>query len=106
MAAAARVEQVRRLVVDHRPNRLVDDSSPGQGRPARAHRLVLFAEERHLGQRRDVEQAGAQAVVDIVVVVRDLVGEIRDLRLQRRLAAVQKTLAERAEPPGVARDQC
>ncbi len=44
-----------------------------------------------------VDQAGAQAVVDVVVVVGDLVGEVRDLRLEARLPALEETLAQLAE---------
>ena len=36
------------------------------------------------------EQARAQAVVDIVIVVRDFVGEIRQLRFERRLRRFTK----------------
>ena len=43
---AARLQQVRRLTVDHHADRLVDDPPPRQVGPAGAHRLALLAEER------------------------------------------------------------
>ena len=39
-----------------------------------------------------IQQAGAQAVVDIMVIVGDLVGEIDDLGFQAGLGAAQKAL--------------
>ena len=47
------------------------------------------------------DEAGAQAVVDIVIVIGDLIGHIRDLRFERRLPASEKALAEIAEPARV-----
>ena len=44
-----------------------------------------------------VEQAGAQAVVDVVVVVGDLVGEIGDLRFERRPPLLEEALADLAQ---------
>src|SRR5882672_8097941 len=43
------------------------------------------------------QQPRAQAVIDVVVVVRDLVGEICDLRFERRLVTRDKTLAKFAQ---------
>src|SRR5262249_46798711 len=51
-------------------------------------------------QRRELlecDHARAQAVVDVVVVVRDLVGDVRELSLETRLAPLQETSAELAE---------
>ncbi len=49
---------------------------------ARAHALEHRADQRHLAKVVDAEQAGAQAVVDVVVVVGDVVGQRGDLRLR------------------------
>ena len=40
-----------------------------------------LADQRQVAQVGDLEQAGAQAVVDVVVVVGDVVAQRRDLRL-------------------------
>ena len=40
-----------------------------------------FAGKRHVHQVGDLEQAGAQSVLDVVIVVRDVVGQRRHLRL-------------------------
>ena len=47
----------------------------------------MALDQRHAQQGVDVEQAGAKAVVDVVVVVGDVVGDRRHLRLQPRPAA-------------------
>ena len=54
------------------------------GRGPRAHRR---GDQRHLEQLLEREQAGAQAVVDVVIVVGDVVGDRRHLRLEARPAA-------------------
>ena len=51
----------------------------------------------HFAQVLERDQAGAQAVVDIVIVVGDLVGEIGQLRLETGLLAIHKALAHIAE---------
>ena len=62
----------------------------------------MHGEQRHLEQLLDADQAGADAVVDVVVVVGDLVGEIRELRLQARLLPADEALAQLAELERVA----
>ena len=42
--------------------------------------------QRHHLEVIDAEQAGAQAIVDVVGVIGDIVGEGRGLRLQRGIA--------------------
>ena len=44
---------------------------------------MISADQRHHLEVVDLKQAGAQPVVDIVGVIGDVVGEGRDLRLQR-----------------------
>jgi len=64
---------------------------------------VLAAEDRDLAQLLDRDQAGADAVVDVVVVVGDRVGQVGELCLERRLAALEEPGAEFAELPRVGR---
>jgi hypothetical protein len=50
----------------------------------------VLREQRHRGQLLEREQARAHAVVDVVRVVGDLVGQVGQLRLQAGLGAVEK----------------
>ena len=74
---------------------------------ARATASCWRANRRDAAQLVERDQAGAQPVVDVVVVVGDLVGEVRDLRLEPGCVRSRKrcpTLAElRAR---CAREQC
>ena len=70
--------------------------SPSSGYCAR-DRVVLAAEHAHFVQCRQVDQLRADAIIDIMVVVGDLVGEIGDLRLEPRLLALEEALAQLAQ---------
>ena len=52
------------------------------------------------------EQAGAQAVIDIVVVVGDLVGQIADLRFQRGRRPSRKRRPSSPSSRAFAGEQC
>ncbi len=49
------------------------------------------------------DQPGADPVVHVVVVVGDGVGEVRELRLERRLPPLEEAQAELAELPRIGR---
>ena len=51
----------------------------------------------HLVELRERDQAGAQAIVDVVIVVGDFVGEVANLRFQRWPAILEETSAEFAQ---------
>ncbi len=68
-----------------------------------AHELELAAEHATAAQVLDRDQPGTNAVVDVVVVVGDLVGKVRQLRLEARLQPLQEALAEFAELAGIGR---
>ena len=53
---------------------------------ARPHLGPAARDQRHVEQFLEREQPGAQPVVDVVIVVGDVVGDRRDLRLQARPA--------------------
>ena len=53
----------------------------------RRHDGEHLADQRQVHQVGDLEQAGAQAVVDVMVVVGDVVAQCRDLRLRPGMAA-------------------
>ena len=62
-------------------------SCPAAARRSRSiDRPPVAMDERHLQQRVQIEQSGAKPVVDVVIVVGDVVGDRRDLRLQARPA--------------------
>ena len=90
-------------------NQRVDDAAHGfghhtpsrQGRIFLAHLRQVAGENPDLAQLFQRDQSGAQAVVDIVVVVGDLVRQIGDLRFERRLLLAEKTLADHAELLGI-----
>jgi hypothetical protein len=67
------------------------------------HHIELLGDDRYGGQVRQVNQPGAKAVIDIVIVIRDLVGNIRKLRLEAGLLALQKAFSEFSE---IARVRC
>jgi hypothetical protein len=85
--SASQVDDQR---VDHPPHGLVDHPALARSPETPGARRRMPGEQRHRFELRDVEQAGAQAVVDVVVVVGDLVGQIGDLRFERRLPACRK----------------
>ena len=74
-------DQVAHHAVDHAADRLVDQTRLIEPRIAPPDLLEHRADQRHLGEIGDREQAGAQPVVEVVVVVGDVVGQRRDLRL-------------------------
>ena len=58
-------------------------------------------EHPHFAQLLDIDQPGAHAVVDVVIVVGDGIGEVRKLRLESGLRAIEESLADIAEQPRV-----
>ena len=73
-------------MVDHSANRFADQPRFVEPRMRRRDLRKDRAGERHLGQIACPEQARPQPVIDIVVVVGDVVGQRRDLRLRSRKA--------------------
>ena len=53
------------------------------------------------GQVVQVQQAGLEAVIDVVGVVGDLVGQVSKLRLESRLTTLEESLAQVTECPGI-----
>ena len=82
-ATRRRVSAIRSstMQADQPAHRFVDQPRQLDAGIAPAHLVEHRADQRHVAQIVDAEQAGAQAVVDVVVVVGDVVGERGDLRL-------------------------
>ena len=75
----------------------MDHSPPGKLGITSHDGRMFAAEERHFAQSIDFDEPSPEPIVDIVVVVRDGIGEIRKLRLETRLSATQESLAQLAE---------
>ena len=78
--------EVGREAVDQRDDRLRAQHRRARAGVALARLAVRLAPQRHLVERGELEQAGAQPVVEVVVGVGDLVGAVGHLRLEARLA--------------------
>ena len=87
---AGGVDHVVDLRRQHAADGLVQRAALGQPRVFGPHRAQVPGEQRHLGHLRQREQARAHAVVDVVRVVGDLVGQVGQLRLQAGLRAVDE----------------
>jgi hypothetical protein len=75
-------------VVDHRTDLRTHQFADQPRRrcigEARTGRVPAAGDDRHREQLVERQQPGAQAVVDIVIVIGDVVGDRRDLRLKAR----------------------
>jgi hypothetical protein len=61
------------------------------------HGLVLFLKESDGGECLDGDQPGTQAIVDIVAVIGNFIGEVGQLCFQRRLLFFDKPAPEIAQ---------
>ena len=95
----ARLDSITSITISLTMRRTVSCTRrrPGRFGYSRMHLVELALHQRHLGCFFQRDQASADAVVDIVIVVGDLVGEIRQLRLQPGLLSPQKALAHVAQ---------
>ena len=84
------------LGTEHATDGFVQHAAAGQGRVLAQHLGAVRLEQFDLVQLLQRQQAGANAVVDVVRVVGDLVGEVAQLRFQGRLGMVQKTMRHAA----------
>src|SRR6266404_1762741 len=85
-------DEVDHDVVDHAPDGLVHQAALAKIRIERHDGVVLPPEHAHLAQRGQVQQLRADAIIHVVIVVGDFVGEIGDLRFEPRLAALDEAL--------------
>ena len=91
------IDQIRDQTIDHAAHDLVHQAAAGEPRIPVADLRVVLEEQRHLEQLLHADEPGADAVVHVVIVVGDLIGEIGELRLQPGLLAADEALAELAE---------
>ena len=90
-------DQVAHQVVDHAPDGLVELSPRGAPPDTPRRPRVEPREDAHFAQLLELIRPGAHAVVDVVVVVGDLVGEVGDLRLEPGLRSLEEALADVAQ---------
>src|SRR5262245_5130485 len=79
----AGADEVGHQGVDHAPYRFVYEPAAREPREFAQGRLHVAADDVHPDEALQLDEPGAQAVVDVVVVIGDLVGEVGDLRLER-----------------------
>jgi hypothetical protein len=81
-------KQVSDLCIDHAPDGFMDPAAAGDAGEFRIDFRRVAGEQAHFLQLFQGEHAGAQSIVDIMVVVGDFVGEIAYLRFERRTTIV------------------
>ena len=75
-------DEVANQGVDHLTDGFVDQATPAERWIARLNQSDVAREKADLAQLLQTDEAGAQAIVDIMVVVGNFVGEIAYLRFQ------------------------
>ncbi len=83
--------------IDHPPDDLVDQAALAKIWVLCDDGVVLAAEEADFAQFAQVHELRADAVVNVVIVVRDLVRQVRDLSLEAGLLPVDKPLTQLPE---------
>ena len=99
-------DEVGNHATDHAAHGFVNRPAHGQRWVALNHGVVLLGEQAHLTELFDCDEFRAQAVVDVVVVVGDFIGDVGQLGLETRLALLDKTPSELAEFGGLLGAQC
>ena len=79
----------------------MDQAPPIQLGEFLQRKIVVVLKYGHGTKLFQGEQARAQPVIDIVVVIGDLVGQIRKLRFKAGLLLVEKQLSHIAQPAGI-----
>src|SRR6185436_1668522 len=89
--------QVRNQRVDHASDRFMNQAAVQKYRILFFDDLQMPRENPHGTKLLDGDKTRAQAVVDIVIVIGNFVGQVCDLRLERGSLFPDKAFAERAE---------
>ena len=82
-------------MIDHPPQNFIHLPAARERRVLRLYFGVIFAEQRHRQQLLHGDEAGANAILDIVIVVGYFVGKVRELRLQSGLLTVDEAFAQK-----------
>ena len=94
---AAGADHINHHFVDHTTHDLVDAAARRQRGIRGAHAVKMPAHQRDFAQVFERDQAGAQTIVDIMVVVGNLIGEVGQLGLESGLLAIDEALTHIAE---------
>ena len=94
-------DQVNNQGVDHAPHCFVDRAATADTGEHRLSLLPVPRKEIDLIELGHSQQTRTQAIVDIVIVVGDFIGQIGQLGFQSWLLFVDEALANRAELAGI-----
>lgn len=97
-----RGDQVGQDVVDHPPDDLVHQPALAQVGVFVRDNVVLPPEQANFQQLGDFDHPGADAVVDVMVVVSDFVGQVRNLGFEAGLLPMDEPFADVTELASVA----
>ena len=89
------VDKIRHDGIDHTANDLVDQAPVVEIRITFVHFVVLVAEQGLPAQLLEADQARAETIIDVVIVVRDRIDNIGDLRLKSGLFTIQKAFSNK-----------
>jgi hypothetical protein len=95
--AASFLDQVDRQGIDHAAHRLVDQAASADLRKGAAHLGDMPHPDAYFIELVQRDQSGAQAVVYVMVVVADLVGQVAQLRFERGLRTLDEAPAKLAQ---------
>ena len=93
----ARADEIRDELADHLADRLAALKLRLQAGMLPPDAAQVLGEQRQRGELLEGDESRAQAVVDVVVVVGDLVGDVGELRFEPRLRAVEEAPTDVAE---------
>src|SRR5690606_23721064 len=93
----ARRDQIADGAVDHAAHGLAAEQERSQTAELPLGEPPVLRKERHGVELGERDEARAQAVVDVVVVVRNRVRDVRELRLEPGLAPLEETPPDLAE---------
>ena len=89
--------QIADQIVDHPPDYLMPQAARAEPRPLPFDPVVMQAEQIAVREAGECQQARPQAVISVMVIIGDLVGDIGYLRLQTRSLTVDKAPAYLAQ---------
>src|ERR1700687_5544244 len=101
-AALRRLNEVRNHEIDHTTNNLVHQPTLAEIRIKCSHNVVFAPEESHVAQISNVDEAGSDAIIAIVIIVSNLIGKIGKLRFKAWLLTPDEALSELAKSARIA----
>jgi hypothetical protein len=90
-------DEIAHQVIDHPADGFVELPARRSVGILLEHWCMAALEDPHFPQILDGQQAGTHAVVNVVIVIGNGIGQVRKLRLEPGLRAIQEALADVAE---------